>query len=203
MTTVTLDLDGTLLPDTTAFAAVLGFHGHDVSASDARYFAGEITLRECFFEQWDLFKPLTPADIHRALRQAPWLPGIREGVARLRDAGLSVRMLTDQPSTVTDFGARWGLEPAICSPVTVTEGHQVDIDFREDKADNMASEGVNAAEVLHVGNGINDVPVWEAGATGIAVFAEPRVAAAAKRDLGRPDNFGTVADAILSELDAA
>lgn len=199
ITTVTLDLDGTLLPNTTAFREVLRQHGQEaeVDASDTRYFSGDISLRECFMEQWVWFQPLTPADIHRALRQAAWLPGIQEGVNRLRDAGLGVRMLTDQPSTVTDFGSRWGLGPAISSPVTVMDGRQTAIDFREDKAANLREAGLDPASVIHVGNGANDVPVWEAGATGVAVFADVQVAATAATNLGEPTSFTDVAEAVL------
>lgn len=203
ITTVTLDLDGTLLPGTTAFKEVLRRHGRetDVDASDARYFAGDTSLRECFDEQWAWFQDLSPADIHRALRQAAWLPGIQEGVDRLRDAGLDVRMLTDQPSTVTDFGGRWGLSPAICSPVTVKDGRQVAIDVREDKLANLRSAGLDPAEVLHVGNGSNDVPVWDAGAAGIAVFAPEEVAAHADLDLGAPASLDVIVDAVLDRMD--
>lgn len=199
--TVTLDLDGTLLPDTTLFAQVLGAHGRgdDVAASDARFFAGDISLRECFEEQWAWYQPLTPGDIHRALRKAAWLPGIREGIARLMDAGLTVRLLTDQPSSATDYAGRWGCAPAISSPVTIEEGQQVALDFREDKLANLQSAGLNASDVCHVGNGANDVPIWAAGATGIAVFADDRVAEAATVDLGRPEHFDAIVDAVLAQ----
>ena len=84
---VTLDLDGTLIPDDTVFAAVLRDQGRgaDVAASDGRYLRGETTLEECFWEQWAWVQPLTLADIHRGLRKATWLPGIGEGVRRLRE----------------------------------------------------------------------------------------------------------------------
>lgn len=202
LSTVTLDLDGTLLPGTTAFKEVLRRYGRgeDVDASDARFFAGDCTLKECFDEQWGWFHELTPADIHRALRDAAWLPGIREGVARLRDAGLDVRMLTDQPSTVTDYGGRWGLSPAICSPVEVKDGHQVSIRFCEDKLANLLDAGLDPQNVLHVGNGANDVPVWNAGAAGLAVFAPEEVAAHADVDLGAPASLDIVVDDILTRV---
>src|SRR5688572_31462482 len=95
---VTLDLDGTLIPNDTVFAAVLRDQGRgeDVRASDARYEKGDITLEECFWEQWAWIQPLTLADIHRGLRKATWLPGIAEGVARLRKEGMRIALLTDQ-----------------------------------------------------------------------------------------------------------
>ena len=68
---VTLDLDGTLVPNTTVFEIVLAANGLGkfVQDSDARYFAGTTTLEECFWEQWPKVQALTPADLHRALRQ--------------------------------------------------------------------------------------------------------------------------------------
>jgi phosphoserine phosphatase len=201
---VTVDLDGTLLPDDTAFAAILRANGHgkEVEASDARFFAGAQDLEATFWEQWDWVRPLTLADLARGLRKAAWLPGIDAGVQALRGAGLDVCLLTDQPSTVTDFLGRWDLGDAVASPVTVRDGHQLEIDARFDKLANLqrrlTERGIPAERVCHVGNGANDVPVWKAVGGSLAVFAEPGIAAAAVSDLGRPASFQTVADAVLA-----
>lgn len=200
---VTLDLDGTLLPDTTAFEVVLAANGmaDAVAESDRRFFAGQQTLEETFWEQWEWVRHLRLADIHRALRRGPWLPGILDGVHALKEAGLRVHVLTDQPSTVTDFLGRWNLDDAICSPVTVKEGEQVAIDARFDKwanlVDRIGTWAIPAGRVCHVGNGSNDVPVWRHVGAGVAVFAEPDVAAGAELDLGRPTDLIHVAEAVL------
>lgn len=200
---VTLDLDGTLLPHDTVFAAVLRENGkaREVEASDARYFAGDISLEECFWEQWEWVRQLTPADLHRALRKANWLPGIAEGVRRLKDAGLRTCLLTDQPSTLTDFLGRWGLTDAICSPVTVKDGRQVAIDARFDKLANLrtrlAAWGIAEGEVGHVGNGSNDVPVFQAVGASVACFAPPEVARHAKAVVPAPRDLLEAVEAIL------
>lgn len=200
---ITLDLDGTLLPDDTAFAAVLRANGRgdDVAASDARYFAGEASLEKVFWEQWAWVQDLSLADLARGLRRADWLPGIAEGVRMLKDAGLRICLLTDQPSTLTDFLGRWSLTDAVCSPVEVREGRQTGIDARFDKWDNLRRRldawGIDADRVCHVGNGSNDVPVWDQIGAGVAVFAPDGVAAAADLDLGRVPDLLTVADAVL------
>lgn len=201
---VTLDLDGTLLPHDTVFAAVLRENGkaRDVAESDARYEAGELTLEECFWEQWAWVQPLSPADLHRALRKASWLPGIGEGVRRLKEADLKVCLLTDQPSTFTDFLGRWGLTDAICSPVTVKDGRQVAIDGRFDKLANLraslAARGIPASDVCHVGNGVNDVPVFKAVGRSVACFAPAEVAGHASTVVPAPRDLGAVVDAILA-----
>ncbi|MGB0651752.1 MAG: haloacid dehalogenase-like hydrolase [Thermoplasmatota archaeon] len=200
---VTVDLDGTLLPDDTAFAAVLrgAGRGDDVADSDRRFFAGEITLEECFWEQWAWVQELSLQACHRHLRAAAWLPGIAEGVRALKAAGLEVRLLTDQPSSLAEFAGRWGFAPPLCSPVEVDEGRQVAVEARFDKwanlREHLESHGVDPARVAHVGNGSNDVPVWEHTGAGVAVFAEPDVAAAATVDLGRPEGFDAVTAAVL------
>jgi phosphoserine phosphatase len=202
---VTFDLDGTLIPHDTVFAAVLRDQGRgaDVAASDARYEKGGTTLEECFWEQWAWIQPLTLADIHRGLRKATWLPGIAEGVARLKQAGVRVALLTDQPSTFTDFLGRWGLIDAICSPVTVKEGKQVAIDARFDKLANLrrrlAEWGIPESRVCHVGNGVNDIPVFRAVGGSVAAFGNPDVKAAARRHVLAPKDLGELLDAVLDQ----
>lgn len=199
---VTLDLDGTLLPHDTVFAAILRDAGHAAYAgeTDRAYFEGRMTLEECFWAQWKLVQPLSLADIHRALRKANWLPGIGEGVRRLKDAGLRVCLLTDQPSTCTDFLGRWGLTDAVCSPVTVKDGKQVAIQASFDKLANLRAKladlGVPESRVCHVGNGVNDIPVFRAVGGSVAVFdnAEVRAAATSWVDLR---SLGDAVDEVL------
>lgn len=201
---VTLDLDGTLIPHDTVFAAVLRDQGRgaEVAASDAKYESGAITLEECFWQQWAWVQPLALADIHRGLRKATWLPGIAEGVRRLKDAGIRVTLLTDQPSTFTDFLGRWGLTDAICSPVKVKDGKQVAIDARFDKLANLRGRlvewGIDPARVCHVGNGVNDIPVFRAVGGSVAVFGNPQVKAAAKRHVLAPVSLGDLVDVVLA-----
>lgn len=200
---VTLDLDGSLIPHDTVFAAILRDNGFaaEVKASDERYFAGTTSLEECFWEQWALVKKLELADLHRGLRKATWLTGIAEGVARLKAAGLRVCLLTDQPSTCTDFLGRWGLTDAICSPVTVKEGKQMSIDGRFDKLANLRGRlkewGIPESRVCHVGNGSNDIPVFRAVGGSVAVWGDPNVEAAAQRKVPVPKSLADVVDVVL------
>jgi phosphoserine phosphatase len=200
---VTLDLDGTLIPHDTVFAAVLRDQGRaaDVAASDARYESGVITLEECFWEQWAWVQPLALADIHRGLRKANWLPGIGEGVRRLKDAGIRVALLTDQPSTFTDFLGRWGLTDAICSKVTVKDGKQVAIDASFDKLGNLQRRlrewDIAESRVCHVGNGVNDIPVFRAVGGSVAVYGNPMVQGAAKKRVPAPKDLNAMLDAVL------
>lgn len=201
---VTLDLDGTLIPHDTVFAAILRDAGHAdfAAATDEAYAEGRMSLEECFWAQWAKVQPLSLADLHRALRKASWLPGIGDGVARLKAAGLRVCLLTDQPSTCTDFLGRWGLTDAICSPVTVKDGRQVAIDARFDKLANLrrrlAEWDVPESRVCHVGNGVNDVPVFRAAGGSVAVFENVEARSAAQAWLPNPASLGEIVDAVLA-----
>lgn len=201
---VTLDLDGTLLPRDTVFAAILRDNGFakEAEETDGAYFAGRMTLEECFWAQWRIVQRLALADLHRALRKAAWLPGIAEGVARLQRAGLRVCLLTDQPSTCTDFLGRWGLTDAICSPVTVKDGKQAAIDARFDKLANLrgrlAEWGIPESRVCHVGNGVNDVPVFGAAGGSVAAFDDVQVRSAAQAWVPEPASLGDLVDAVLA-----
>lgn len=201
---VTLDLDGTLIPHDTVFAAILRDAGHGAFAreTDQAYFDGRMTLEDCFWAQWRSIQPLTLAELHRALRKATWLPGIGDGVRRLKDAGLRVCLLTDQPSTCADFLGRWGLTDAICSPVTVKDGKQVGIDARFDKLANLRARlrewDIPEARVCHVGNGINDVPVFRAVGGSVAVFDNTEARAAAKAWV-KLDSLGDAVDEVLRQ----
>lgn len=200
---VTLDLDGTLLPRDTVFAAILRDQGFakEADETDRAYFEGRMSLEECFWAQWAFVQRLSLADLHRSLRKAAWLPGIGEGVRRLKDAGLRVCLLTDQPSTCTDFLGRWGLTDAICSPVTVKDGRQVAIDARFDKLANLrrrlAEWGIPEARACHVGNGVNDVPVFRAVGGSVAVDDHKDVVAAAQAHVAEPKDLGELVDAVL------
>jgi hypothetical protein len=114
---------------------------------------------------------------------------------------------------VTDFLGRWGLTDALCSPVTVKDGKQVALDRRLDKLANLQERlaapaggglvgaGVPAANVCHVGNGANDVPVFQAVGGSVAVFAPPDVEKHAKAVVKSPASMQEIVDAVLG-LDA-
>jgi len=201
---VTLDLDGTLIPHDTVFAAILRDAGHAAFAkeTDTAYEEGRMSLEECFWAQWARIQPLALADLHRGLRKATWLAGIGDGVSRLKAAGLRVCLLTDQPSTCTDFLGRWGLTDAICSPVEVHDGRQAAIDARFDKLANLrrrlAEWRIPEARVCHVGNGVNDVPVFRSVGGSVAVFGNVEARSAAQAWLPDPASLGEVVDAVLA-----
>ena len=202
---VTVDLNGTLLPETTAFELLLRAAGEHEEADRLRAMqrAGRIGSEEAFLARWGLVRRMTMQEMHRHLRRSDaWLPRIGEGVRKLRGAGLDVWLLTDQPSTVTDFLMRWGFQRAVCSPVEVVEGRQETLEPRMDKLANLEAalgeDGGRLDRVCHVGDGGNDVPVFRAVAASVAVRPRAGVGEAATHVLPAPADFGEVVDAVLA-----
>lgn len=166
MQLVTLDLDGTLIGTTVFQAAAdgLGF-GPTVEAIDARYFAGEASLEETFEETYPLFLGRRVDEVHEALAQGPWLENIAETVARLKALGLEVWVVTDQPVWAVTYLTRHGLTEGVFSE-TADEGGRIGPVTRQvfEKwpalETRLRAAGIAPAEVVHVGNGTNDLPIF-------------------------------------------
>jgi phosphoserine phosphatase len=180
----TLDLDGTLLRGT-CFLAVSEALGKaaEVRRLDALYDRGEMPLRENFFAEFRLLEGMPVADAQAALRKGPWLARLPEGVAALRALGLRVGLLTDQPRFLAGV-AEPTLDPVLCSEGGVRDGRIAEpVDYREDKAAGLRAwcraNEVDLAQVIHCGNGRNDVPVFER--VGLAVAVNPDSQAVARR----------------------
>jgi phosphoserine phosphatase len=181
----TLDLDGTLIR-TTCFLEVAKAFGKEaeVRAHDERYFAGEETLAENFWAEYKLLEGIPVPEAQAALRKGPWLSRIPDGVATLRQLGLRVGLLTDQPRFLAEV-AEPTLDPLLCSDGGVEAGRiAANLDYKEDKAANLRAwakaNKLDLERAIHCGNGSNDIPVFERVGLAIAVNpSEPGVARAA------------------------
>lgn len=182
----TLDLDGTLIQGTVFLAVAEAFgKGAEVRRLDARYEAGEMTLADNFAAEFDLLQGIAVKEAQAALRASPmWLANIPDGVRDLRALGLQVGLLTDQPRFLAEV-AEPTLDPVLCSEGGVGPDGRIarPVDHKEDKAANLRAwcraHGVDLAEVVHCGNGANDVPVFER--VGLAVAVNPTGPEVARR----------------------
>lgn len=180
----TLDLDGTLLRGTCFLAIADAFgKGDAVRRLDAELEAGRMSLEENFEAELALLAGIRAEEAIAALRKAPWLRGIPEGVAALRGLGLRVGLLTDQPRFLAE-AAEPGLEPLLCSEGGVRGGVIAPpVEFRGDKLATLRAwcraSRVSLERVVHCGNGANDVPVFER--VGLAVAVNPSSPEVARR----------------------
>lgn len=168
MQLVTLDVDGTLIRSTVFQAAAEGLGlGEEVDYWDELYFSDVISLETTFLAEYELFLDRSLAEVQVALREGPWLPDIPETVDRLRAAGLEVWLLTDQPDwALAPLAQSAGLEEGVFTRTRRWGDKIGPVDEQvfdkwpalEAKLD---AEGLSPLEVCHVGNGTNDVPVFE------------------------------------------
>lgn len=174
MRLVTLDVDGTLIRSTVFQAAAegLGLAG-EVAFYDDLYFRGVISLETCFLAEYELFLDRPVEAVQAAVAEGPWLPDIQAVVERLRGAGLEVWLVTDQPDWALAPLAEAGLTEGV---YTTTRRWGDDIGPVEDQvfekapalAARLDERGIAPEEVCHVGNGTNDVPVFDSVGWGIA-----------------------------------
>lgn len=203
----TIDLDGTLLHGTVFEAVARGAGFLDkVERHDSDYISGKITLEECFRLEYRYLVGLKVHDIERWLSAAPWLGGVQEAVAMLRDAGLQLAVLTDQPRFLCDFLARFGLTQALCSEARVQDGVvTADLTPRFDKLAKLRQycrrEEIDLSSAIHIGNDANDMRVFKAVGLGVAVNPTRRdVQESADLCFDKVDDLRPVAEAVLEAV---
>lgn len=174
---LSLDLDGTLIHPAAFNAAArqLGF-GDRLEATLVAYQQGRIGLEAAFEADVAHFDGLSGQAVQDALARSPsWTPGITEAVAEAHRRGWRVIVTTDQPEWAAAAALRFGVDALVASPAPTTNG-RISADFvpRFAKWPNLeawlARNQVPAAAVAHVGNGSNDIPVFQKVGRSVAVF---------------------------------
>lgn len=159
-----------------AAADALGF-GEDVAFYDDLYFRGVIGLEATFRVEYELFMDRPVEEVIEAVRSGPWLPDIEEVVGTLRGWGVDVWVVTDQPDWAAEPLVEWGMERGVVSRtrrwgdrVGPVEEHA----FEKGPAltRRLEAMGVPGEGVCHVGNGLNDVPVFDRVGFAIAFRAD-------------------------------
>ena len=210
MKVVSLDLDGTLIHPAifNVVADALGF-GAPLRVSYAAYVAGTMTLEAAYRHDFPFFVGRSVDECRRVLRETKaWTPGIRKGIEAMRGAGLTVILTTDQPEFLARAAVDLGVQDLVCSPCRLHAGRVTeDLDLRLDKWANLqawlAANGVEPSEVTHVGNGANDIPVFQRVGYSIAVNPSSAAVSNAADDVVDPLlDLRQVADLVLARRGA-
>jgi HAD superfamily phosphoserine phosphatase-like hydrolase len=205
---VSLDLDGTLIHPAIFNVVADGLDfGAPLRHSYQEYVAGRISLEDAFHHDYKHFVGKPVSDMHRVLHNNPaWTPGIAGAVGRLHDAGLRVIVTTDQPRFLVETTRRFGIDDLVCSEAEIRNdrvtGH-VRPEFQKwpNLERYLKARRIDPKDVAHVGNGTNDIPVFERVGFSVGVNAlHPSVNAAAKATIARVEDFGEVANIILDHL---
>lgn len=200
---VTLDLDGTLLGSTVFQIAgrELG-HGAYIRYVDELYFQGTIGLKAAFYAEYPLFLGEPVDRVHAALETGDWVADIQTTVSRLRELGHEIWVLTDQPDWAASYLERFGIEDGVCTQTTRWAGDKIGaaVDVAFDKTSALlarsAREGFEPEEIVHVGNGGNDVPVFGAVAGAIAFNPSTKMVSEAADATVKADSLAPVLEVL-------
>ena len=178
------DFDSTLMDGETIdfFAETLGI-GEKVAAITARAMHGEIDFFESLQERVGLLKGLEMATVERISRSLPYMPGAQETISALKARGMTVVCFSGGFRTATTHARDvLGFDADFSNALHTKEGRltgQVggDMMFNWSKGDMLTRLqrilGVSEAETMVVGDGANDLSMFEFAQTRVAFCAKP------------------------------
>ena len=200
---VTVDIDGTLTQGHGwKFLAERTGRLQEYEATTRQFFAHEVDEDRHLRALLDLANGLREGEVDEILSATPKIGGISEAVEALQAGGATVALLSHNPGFVCDwYRRRFGFddgEGTSGSGFVVGRVHSTG-PVRADKLGGLARllrrHAVDAAAVLHVGDGWADARVFPRVGGGIALNSRlPEVEAAADLAL-RTDDLRTVVDA--------
>src|SRR5947209_4501767 len=164
---VSFDLDKTLFrqPALTQAARGLGI-GKKWDAIDEMYHRKRITLRQALLQQFQLLVGMKLVDVLAEVSKVPMMRNIREAVDKLLGLGLSVILCTDNPDFLCQYLVeQFGFRGFVSSKVAVKNSVITDdIEPLPDKRLGIrkycAWMSIPLSKTVHVGDGLNDVPVF-------------------------------------------
>jgi phosphoserine phosphatase len=204
---VSFDVDKTLYrqPALTQAARGLGI-GKKWDGIDQMYHRQRITLRQALLQQFQLLVGMKLTDVLAEVSKVPMMRNIRETVEKLLGLGLSVILCTDNPDFLCQFLVeQFGFRGFVSSKVVVKNGVIIDdIEPLPDKRLGIrkycAWMSIPLSKTVHVGDGLNDVPVFRVVGYSIALNTSlEKVRKAASHQM-ETDNLVDVYKQIQSEM---
>jgi HAD superfamily phosphoserine phosphatase-like hydrolase len=205
--TVSFDVDKTLFrqPALTHAARGLGI-GKKWDAIDAMYHKQRITLRQALLQQFQLLVGMKLVDVLGEVSKVPMMRNIREAVEKLLGLGLSVILCTDNPDFLCQYLVeQFGFRGFVSSKVAVKNGVIIDdIEPLPDKRLGIrkycAWMSIPLSKTVHVGDGLNDVPVFRVVGYSIALNTNLEKVRRAASDQMETDDLLDVYKHIQSEM---
>jgi len=207
---VSFDVDKTLFrqPALTQAARGLGI-GKKWDAIDQMYHRQRITLRQGLLQQFQLLVGMKLSDVLAEVSKVPMIRNIREAVDKLLGLGLSVILCTDNPDFLCQYLVeQFGFRGFVSSKVAVKNGVIIDdIEPLPDKRLGIrkycAWMSIPLSKTVHVGDGLNDVPVFRVVGYSIALNTNlEKVRKAASHQI-ETDDLLDVYKHIQSEMSSA
>jgi HAD superfamily phosphoserine phosphatase-like hydrolase len=195
---VFVDLDGTLLPQTTVSALTAAWLGRRgaLDELERRYRAGQISNAVLAETSAGWFAGRNIDEISEALLAACWIEGIADTVARLRSAGAYVALATVSWRFAAEVVAeRYGFDACSGTEMALEKGRLTGVVSRsfdaEDKAafvdDVCARQGVPTSAAAAIGDSRSDLPTFARVGFSIALNADDAAREAATVSLDTED----------------
>ena len=173
---VSFDVDKTLFrkPALTTVARALGI-GERWDGLDEMEQKKRITIGQCLAQQYKLLVGMKLQDVLREVSKVEMMRNIRETVDKLLGQGLQVILTTDNPDFLCQYLVEhFGFNGFVSSKVAVKNGViSDDIEPLPDKRLGIrkycAWMSIPLSKVVHVGDGLNDVPVFRVVGYSIAL----------------------------------
>src|SRR2546430_13165954 len=204
---VSFDVDKTLFrePALTQAARGLGI-GKKWDAIDELYEKKRITLRQGLLQQYQMLVGMKLEDVLAEVVKFPMMRNIRETFDKLLGLGHSVILCTDNPDFLCQYLVeQFGFRGFVSSKVAVKNGLITDdIEPLPDKSLGIrkycAWMSIPLSKTVHVGDGLNDVPVFRVVGYSIALNTSlEKVKRAASHQM-QTDNLLDVYKHIQSEM---
>ena len=173
---VSFDVDKTLFREPALTRATRGLGiGKKWDAIDELYEKKRITLRQALLQQYQLLVGMKLEDVLAQVSKVPMMRNIRETVDKLLGLGLQVILCTDNPDFLCQYLVeQFGFRGFVSSKVAVKNGVITnDIEPLPDKRLGIrkycAWMSIPLSKTVHVGDGLNDVPVFRVVGHSIAL----------------------------------
>src|SRR2546428_13984652 len=176
---VSFDVDGTIFrkPALTQAARSLGI-GEQWNSLDEMFRLRRITMRECLASQYKLLEGMKLADILGEVSKVEVIKNVRETVEKFQGHRIRVVLLTDNPDFLCAYLIeRFGFEGYVGSKVGIKEGTVTgEIEPLPDKRLGLRKycswTGIPLSRCAHVGDWVNDVPVFRIVRYSVALNAK-------------------------------
>ena len=173
---VSFDVDKTLFREPALTRATRGLGiGKKWDAIDELYEKKRMTLRQALLQQYQLLVGMKLEDVLAQVSKVPMMRNIRETVDKLLGLGLQVILCTDNPDFLCQYLVeQFGFRGFVSSKVAVKNGVIIDdIEPLPDKRLGIrkycAWMTIPLSKTVHVGDGLNDVPVFRVVGYSIAL----------------------------------
>jgi phosphoserine phosphatase len=180
-------------------AEFVGARAH-VTEITRRAMNGELDFAAALAERVALLKGLPATVLDEAAGRIRYMPGARELIATLRQAGVQTALVSGGFTVFAEpVAAALGFDRVLANRLDVAEGKIVGtvgepIVTRETKRETLmtlaAELEVPVAATVAVGDGANDLPMLLQAGLGVAFHAKPSVAVAARYRLNHADLRG-------------